>query len=113
MAEAIGLVKKDLESMDNVKAIVLRAAGINCDMETEYALQLAGSQVERVHINRVIDNPSMLEGCQILVFPGGFSYGDDVAAGKVLANQVVHHLSDMLVRCAGHRPTFTSRLAGI
>jgi phosphoribosylformylglycinamidine synthase len=82
--------------MDNVKAIVLRAAGINCDMETEHALQLAGSQVERVHINRVIENPSMLEGCQILVFPGGFSYGDDVAAGKVLANQVVHHLSDIL-----------------
>jgi len=55
-----------------------------------------GAQAERVHINRVIDNPAMLDGCQIMVFPGGFSYGDDVAAGKVLANQVVHHLSDIL-----------------
>jgi len=82
--------------MDNVKAIVLRAAGINCDMETECALQLAGAQADRVHINRVIDNPAMLDGYQIMVFPGGFSYGDDVAAGKILANQVVQHLSDIL-----------------
>lgn len=82
--------------MDNVKAIVLRAAGINCDLETQHALELAGAQAERVHINRVIDNPEMLDAYQILVFPGGFSYGDDVAAGKVLANQVVHHLSDIL-----------------
>lgn len=82
--------------MDNVKAIVLRAAGINCDLETEHALELAGATADRVHINRVIDNPAMLDGYQILVFPGGFSYGDDVAAGKILANQVVHHLSDIL-----------------
>jgi len=82
--------------MDKAKAIVLRAAGINCDMETQHALALAGAQTERIHINRIIDNPAMLDGYQIMVFPGGFSYGDDVAAGKVLANQVVHHLSDIL-----------------
>lgn len=82
--------------MDNAKAIVLRAAGINCDLETQHALELAGAQAVRIHINRVIENPSMLDGYQIMVFPGGFSYGDDVAAGKVLANQVVHHLSDIL-----------------
>jgi phosphoribosylformylglycinamidine synthase len=40
----------------------------------------------------------MLDGYQILVVPGGFSYGDDVAAGKILANQTVHHLSDILHR---------------
>ncbi len=80
--------------MKNVKAIVLRAAGINCDRETEDALKLAGAEAERVHINRIIEDKSTLEKCQILVFPGGFSYGDDVAAGKILANQVVHHLYD-------------------
>ena len=78
--------------MKKVKAIVLRAAGINCDMETENALELAGAEAERVHINRMIEDKSALDQCQILVFPGGFSYGDDVAAGKILANQVVHHL---------------------
>ena len=78
---------------NGVKAIVLRAAGINCDMETEYALELAGAKAQRVHINRIIEDKSSLDEFQIMVFPGGFSYGDDVAAGKILANQVVHHLN--------------------
>ncbi|MFA5251397.1 MAG: phosphoribosylformylglycinamidine synthase I [Phycisphaerae bacterium] len=78
--------------MAQVKAIVLRAAGINCDMETEYALELAGAKAERVHINRIIEDKSSLDEYQIIVIPGGFSYGDDVAAGKILANQIVHHL---------------------
>jgi phosphoribosylformylglycinamidine synthase I len=78
--------------MTQVKAIVLRAAGINCDMETQHALELAGASAERIHINRVIESPAMLDEFQILVVPGGFSYGDDVAAGKILANQLKHHL---------------------
>ena len=82
--------------MANIKAIVLRAAGINCDLETVHALEVAGATADRVHINRIIENPSMLDEYQIMVFPGGFSYGDDVAAGRILANQIVHHLSDVL-----------------
>jgi phosphoribosylformylglycinamidine synthase len=82
--------------MTQIKAMVLRAAGINCDMETEYALELAGARAERVHINRIIEDKSVLDQYQIIVFPGGFSYGDDVAAGKILANQVVHHLHDTM-----------------
>ncbi len=78
--------------MAQVKAIVLRAAGINCDMESEYALELAGAKAERIHINRLIENKKLLDEFQIIVFPGGFSYGDDVAAGKILANQILHHL---------------------
>ena len=79
-----------------VRAIVLRAAGINCDMETEYALEVAGAEAERVHINSIIEDMSMLDDFQMIVFPGGFSYGDDVAAGKILANQVIHHLYEPL-----------------
>jgi phosphoribosylformylglycinamidine synthase I len=82
--------------MADVKAIVLRAAGINCDVETEHALELAGATAQRVHINRIIENKSLLDEFQIVVFPGGFSYGDDVAAGKILANQIVHHLFEPL-----------------
>ncbi|HUV40964.1 MAG TPA: phosphoribosylformylglycinamidine synthase I [Sedimentisphaerales bacterium] len=82
--------------MTEVNAIVLRAAGINCDAETEYALELAGAQAQRVHINRIIENKQMLQDFQIIVFPGGFSYGDDVAAGKILANQIIHHLYEAL-----------------
>ncbi len=83
--------------MDIVKAVVIRAAGINCDMETEYALVKAGAEVERIHINRLIEQPETLDGFSIMVFPGGFSYGDDVAAGKILANQVVHHLRERVM----------------
>jgi phosphoribosylformylglycinamidine synthase len=82
--------------MGTVKAVVLRAAGINCDMETEYALELAGAEAKRVHINRLIEDKSLLDGYQILVVPGGFSYGDDVAAGRILANQIIHHLTEAM-----------------
>jgi len=81
---------------NGVKAIVLRAAGINCDLETERALELAGAEAKRVHINRIIEDKSLLDKYQILVIPGGFSYGDDVAAGKILANQIIHHFSEAL-----------------
>lgn len=82
--------------MTQVNAIVLRAAGINCDVETQHALELSGAKAERIHVNKVIENPELLEQFQILVIPGGFSYGDDVAAGKILANQMIHHLSERL-----------------
>jgi len=80
--------------MGQVKVVVLRAAGINCDMETEYALELGGAKAQRMHINRIIEDKTLLDEFQIIVFPGGFSYGDDVAAGKILANQIIHHLSE-------------------
>lgn len=84
--------------MTKVRAVVLRAAGINCDMETEHALGLAGADAECQHINALIGDPGLLDACQILVFPGGFSYGDDVAAGRILANQVMHHLQEAVLR---------------
>jgi phosphoribosylformylglycinamidine synthase I len=75
-------------------ALILRAAGTNCDGEAAYAFELAGAKTNPVHINRILESPAVLNECQILVFPGGFSYGDDIAAGKILANQIVHHLGD-------------------
>ena len=82
--------------MATAKALVLRAAGTNCDRETEYALTQAGFETERVHVFRLMENPAALRAYQFLVIPGGFSYGDDVAAGKILANQMLHRLGDAL-----------------
>src|SRR3989339_369794 len=82
--------------MEKVKSLVLRAAGINCDLETEHALKLAGAEADRLHINRIIENPQLLDEYSILVIPGGFSYGDDVAAGRILANQIKHHLAESI-----------------
>jgi phosphoribosylformylglycinamidine synthase len=79
-----------------IRALVLRTAGTNCDVETQFAWEKAGARAERVHINRFIENPKRLKDYQILTIPGGFSYGDDIAAGKIFANQLVHHLADMM-----------------
>jgi len=79
-----------------VRAIVLTGFGINCDGETETALQRAGAEARRVHLNDIVADTSILEAGHILAFPGGFSFGDDVASGKVLANRMRHRLGDEL-----------------
>ncbi len=84
--------------MATPKALVLRAAGTNCDRETAFALEQAGFEARRIHVFRIMDDPSLLEDVQFLVIPGGFSYGDDVAAGKILANQMLHRLTEPLNR---------------
>jgi phosphoribosylformylglycinamidine synthase subunit PurQ / glutaminase len=81
-----------------LKAIVLRSAGTNCDKESQYALELAGFEAQRVHLFRVIERPELLDDYQLLMLPGGFSYGDDVAAGKIFANQIIHRLAEPLNR---------------
>ena len=80
------------------KALILRTAGTNCDYETKYALEKAGASVDLIHINQVLKEKGLLGLYQILVLPGGFTYGDDIAAGKVLANQLRHHLLDELIQ---------------
>jgi phosphoribosylformylglycinamidine synthase I len=68
-----------------VRAVVIRAPGTNCDQELCRAFALAGAGVDLVHIDRVCEDPGSLAGFDILGFPGGFSYGDDIASGRVFA----------------------------
>ena len=82
--------------MATPRVLVLRAPGTNCDFETAHAFQRAGAEAQRIHINRVLENPDLMKGFQILCIPGGFSYGDDVAAGRILANQMRNHLADVM-----------------
>ena len=79
-------------------ALILRAAGTNCDEETEHAFRLVSAETERLHVNRVAERPDVLEAAQIVVIPGGFTYGDDVAAGAVLANELTTRLAEPLHR---------------
>lgn len=74
----------------------MRAPGTNCDAETAHAFKLAGAATERWHINRVLEEPRRLGDFQVLCIPGGFSYGDDIAAGRILGNQMQHHLAKVL-----------------
>jgi phosphoribosylformylglycinamidine synthase len=71
-----------------VRTLILRAPGTNCDVETAFAFELAGAEVTTVHINRLIQDDRRLADYQIMVVPGGFTYGDDISAGKVLANEL-------------------------
>jgi phosphoribosylformylglycinamidine synthase subunit PurQ / glutaminase len=77
-------------------ALILTGFGINCDRETEFAFNLAGAVTRRVHVNDLIDGSHKLSDYQILAFPGGFSFGDDIAAGRVLANKFRTNLGDQL-----------------
>src|SRR5262249_55026866 len=85
-------------AMPTPRVLILRAPGANCDAETQYACELAGAAAERLHVNRLRENPALLQRFQMLVVPGGFTYGDDVAAGKILGNQLAHFLGDELRR---------------
>lgn len=76
------------------KALILRSPGTNCDEETAHAFRLAGAEADAVHVRRVLERPTLLDDYQILCIPGGFSYGDDVAAGRILGNEVRLHLAD-------------------
>lgn len=78
--------------MKRPKVCILRTAGTNCDKEAMFAFQKAGALAELAHINSLISREKALSDYQILAIPGGFSYGDDAGAGKILANELRHKL---------------------
>jgi len=84
--------------MKAVQALVMTGFGLNCDLESAHALELAGAQVRRVHINALIDGAVRLEDFQILVFGGGFSWGDDHGAGVLQAVRLQTHIGDAMLR---------------
>ncbi len=82
--------------MANVKTLVIRTAGTNCDEETLFAFEQSGANGDLVHINNLIAGEHDLADYQILAIPGGFTYGDDVASGKVFAIEMVNTIGEMI-----------------
>ena len=82
--------------MRDVNVLVLTGYGLNCDHETAYAFELAGARALRVHINALIDGSAKLEDFQILVFIGGFGWGDDHGAGVIQAIRMKTHIGQQL-----------------
>ena len=78
------------------RVLILRTAGTNCDAETDMAFQFAGAETTLVHIQHLISGKVHLADYHILALPGGFSYGDDIAAGILLAVEMKHKLTDAL-----------------
>lgn len=79
------------------RVFVLKSAGTNCDRETELAFQLAGAETSIGFASDLFSKRAEFERTQIIVFPGGFSYGDDIAAGRVWASELNHFYFDELL----------------
>ncbi len=82
--------------MSKVRVAILKAPGTNCDGETAHAFTLAGAEPESVWVEELKSGAKKLDAYQILAIPGGFTYGDDLGAGKLLANEWMHRLADSL-----------------
>lgn len=82
--------------MKKPKICILKTDGINCDMEMNYAFAQAGGDPQIIHINQLRQKQRNLSDFAALAIPGGFSYGDDIASGKVLATELTSYLSDQL-----------------
>ncbi|MCK4882053.1 MAG: phosphoribosylformylglycinamidine synthase I [Candidatus Omnitrophica bacterium] len=83
------------------KVIVLRTAGTNCDVETAFAFESFGAQVNSVHINKLFSGDVHLKDYHILAIPGGFTYGDDIESGRILANELRIRLGEDLKQFIG------------
>jgi len=83
-------------------ALIIRTAGTNCDVELAHAFELAGSDTQTLHLSQLIADPALIASFDMIGFPGGFSYGDDIAAGRILANRIRHRLWEPL-QAAGTR----------
>jgi phosphoribosylformylglycinamidine synthase len=73
-------------------AVVIRAPGTNCDQELCRGYVFAGASVELVHLESLVKNPAPLAKADLLGIPGGFSYGDDIASGRIFAMKVRERL---------------------
>jgi len=84
-----------------VRALVLTGYGLNCDYETDYSLKLSGAESHRLHVNELIHggksgSQSVLDDYHILVFDGGFSWGDDHGAGVLLASKLKFNMGEKI-----------------
>ena len=90
--------------MKKPSVLILRAAGTNCDQETANAFKMVGAESRLTHVNEVRRDKTKLMNHDILVIPGGFSYGDDVAAGRILANELRIHVKELRAFVRSGRP---------
>ncbi len=80
------------------RVLVLRAPGVNCDRETAHAFERVGAEVASLHVNRLIEDRRPLDDANVLCVPGGFSFGDDLGAGKIFGNKLALKLRGSVLR---------------
>lgn len=74
------------------RALVIRTAGTNCDAELVRAFLMAGAEPHSIHLDALCEDPTILRSYDLIGFPGGFSYGDDIASGRIKAMHARKHL---------------------
>lgn len=79
---------------ERVRVLVITGFGLNCEVETSAAFELAGAEVSRVHLNDIVDGLDRISNYHILAFVGGFSFGDHIAGGRVLAIRMKYRLPE-------------------
>ncbi len=84
--------------MVTARTLVVTGFGLNCDKETAYAVEQAGSKVDLKHLNELFANPKMLREYQNLINGGGFSWGDDHGAGQIYAGRFIRKAGDELYK---------------
>ncbi len=78
----------------SIKFLILTGDGINCERETAKAFINAGAEAEIIHVNDLLENPSALKNYSGMAIPGGFSFGDELGSGQVLALKIKHGLKE-------------------
>jgi phosphoribosylformylglycinamidine synthase subunit PurQ / glutaminase len=81
---------------EEIRILIMRAPGTNCDLETERALRDLGPEVHNRHTQKVFKDKN-LEEYDVLVFPGGFSYGDYVRSGAIWAKECEYRIGSELI----------------
>ena len=78
------------------KALVLSGYGINCENETKHSIEKVGGEADIIHVNELIEKPFLLDDYNFFIVPGGFTFGDDIGSGKVMANKLNYKLKENL-----------------
>lgn len=68
--------------------LVLMGDGINSENELALAFSREGAKVTKLHVNSLLNSPEVLSNYNLLALPGGFSFGDEIRSGKILAEKM-------------------------
>lgn len=88
------------------RSLVLRAPGTNCDIETLRALKHCGFETFSAHINELINKSVKLNDYNLLIIPGGFSFGDYISAGKIFSVEIIYNLKNDLEKFVSNKNKF-------
>ena len=78
--------------------LIITGYGVNCEAESKVAWELAGAEARLVHLHDLLEAPASLREFKALMFIGGFSFGDHMGSGHVLALRLRHRLREELDR---------------